>query len=110
MYGRMDPVLFGQAGLGIFEVLYQVALVLDATRRKNIVQIAGVCLDNASMLVFVAIVLPDLRATNRLVDRPGQRRRWHHLMQAYESMAGVLASTTLLMAVVAWLGFREFEW
>lgn len=102
--------VYGQAGIGIFEVVYQVVLVLDAGRRKNIVQLVGVCLNNVSMLVLVPIALSGVNASiEALVTAEVLRRDWHHIY-AYKTTIGFLVSTSFLMMVVTWLGFREFEW
>lgn len=110
-FGQLAGAVLGQAGIGVFEMVYQVVLVVDAGRRKNIVQIVGVCLNNVAILALVAISLPgvsvglDLFLSNGTIRHGGQ-----HIVYVYRTIVGLLASTTFLMVVVTWLGSREFEW
>lgn len=103
--------VLGQTVIGIFEAFYQVVLVFDAGRRKNIVQIAGVCLNNVSMLALFAIFLSGVTDTIESVDI-GHTEQHHlrHIAYTYQAIVGVLALTTFLMVGVTWLGFKEFEW
>ena len=54
-----------QAVILMVEVLYQLFLALDAGRRKNIVQIVGICLNNVSMLIMVALAYLNLESPLR---------------------------------------------
>ena len=95
--GWTKSVDIGRACVVIFELLYQVFLIVDAGRRKNIVQIIGVVVNNVSMLVFFVTIV-------EVVNGISFRGRFSTPFML------ILTLSTILMALGTWLGFREFEW
>ena len=110
-----SDALVSQASVIIFEAIYQILLVLDAGRRKNIVQIVGACMNNISMLAFVAISFGGIRLALVEIHAGAYEleSKFHRIIPAYIGVIGLLACVacgTFLMVLVTWLGFREFEW
>lgn len=109
-------VVVGQASVIIFELVYQIFLVLDAGRRKNIIQITGACLNNLSMLLLVAIAFVDTKTglnSILLLKKATGPTAWaavHRVTAVYTAVIAVLALSTSCLIVAAGLGFREFEW
>ena len=99
-----DPASGGiQATILLVEVLYQLFLTLDAGRRKNMVQIIGICLNNVSMLLMVALTyLTLVKASGDPIEEEAVRE--------YMALIALLGTCSLIMLTAAWLGFREFEW
>lgn len=100
-----DPYVGGMpAFILLVEVLYQLFLIVDAGRRKNIVQVVGMCLNNVSMLIMAILAYLNLAKSVLVVF-------WNGAIAAeYLGLIATLGICSLILIMATWLGFREFEW
>jgi hypothetical protein len=84
------------------EALYQLFLALDAGRRKNIIQIIGICVNNSSMLIMVVLSYYNTKYWSYPVIEK--------INYEYLELLIAVGACTALLACAAWLGSREFEW
>jgi hypothetical protein len=102
------PFVGFQPALILFvEALYQLFLTLDAGRRKNIIQIIGICFNNAS--IFIAIVLSYDNIQLTWVKR-SHDPKIQTMIREFLAVSVTLGVCGVVLAIVSWLGFREFEW
>ena len=95
----------------LFELLYQVFLVLDAGRRKNVIEAFGVCVNNVSLFVFALItyyVNHDLFAQFWLEEF--EHHGWQNSRRLLMALPATLGIMTLIMTAVAWKLLNEFSW
>lgn len=91
------------AAIVTFELVYQVFLVLDAVRRKNIVQVQGVAVNNLSMIFFSALALS---AANEILFA-GEKRK---VQSPFVVVLATLSTTTLSICLVGWKLVGELSW
>jgi len=104
--------------LFIFGFVYEVALVWDALRLKNTIQVIGLCLYNLGLLIEAAIqflqlsdVVEYLGAQTPPADneRPAIEIDFKSQVHPYIiAMPAVIGLGTVLMMIIAWFLFREF--
>jgi hypothetical protein len=119
-YSSLGTFLFFTPELGVLpavvllvEILYQFFLTVDAGRRKNIVQIIGICFNNASILIMVVLAYYGTGSFFFAEVMPTFYSRHPNLQEINREFLAVAISIGVcgfLLALAAWRGFREFEW
>ena len=104
--------------LFIFGFCYEVALVWDALRLKNTIQVIGLCLYNIGLLIEAAIqflqlsdVVEYLGAQTPPAGNAGPAIEFDFKSQVHPyiiAMPAVIGLGTVLMVVIAWFLFKEF--
>jgi hypothetical protein len=99
--------------LFIFGFIYQLALVWDALRLKNTIQVIGLCLYNLGLLVYAAVqydqindAVTQLRAKEGQIE-PGFGQEVRPLLI---TVPCVLALGTAAFSFTAWKLYDEFAW
>ncbi|KAK3074065.1 hypothetical protein LTS18_014323 [Coniosporium uncinatum] len=96
----------------IFGFIYELALVYDALRLQNTIQVIGLCLYNLGILVYTAIQIDQIQdAVNSL----GRLTRiddafWDDVRPFLIAVPCVVALATAIMGFVAWKLYDEFAW
>ncbi|KAI5241125.1 hypothetical protein E4T47_08399 [Aureobasidium subglaciale] len=98
--------------LFIFGFIYQLALVWDALRLKNTIQVIGLCLYNLGLLVYAAVQYDQI---DRAVDVLNQNQEIEHgfghdVKPFLVAVPCVLALGTVAFSFVAWKLYDEFAW
>jgi len=103
--------------LFIFGFLYQLVLVYDALRAKNTIQVIGLCLYNAGMLIYSGVQIAQVKeAVDTLITPPdGDSPQiaediWDKLYWFLLACPCVIALGTILLSGVAWKLYHEFAW
>lgn len=103
--------------LFIFGFLYQLVLVYDALRAKNTIQVIGLCLYNAGMLIYSGVQMTQVKeAIDTLLYPPGGGQAqislniWDKIYWFLLACPCVIALGTILLSGVAWKLYREFAW
>ena len=103
-----------QACTVVFECLYQIFLSMDAARNKNIIQVVGVCLNNCSMTVLVAMVASnnanDLHWCKSVGWEYSLVENIEHVKNLLVGVATTVGCVTLCLSVCAWHLFSDFKW
>ena len=98
--------------LYIFAFLFQLLLVFDALRAKNTIQVIGLCMFNAALLLYAAIQLTQIRdavgvlAVAKKIE-PGV---WSAVKPYLVAVPCIIALGLVLMSVAAWKLYDEFAW
>jgi len=96
----------------IFGFIYELALVYDALRLKNTIQVIGLCLYNLGILVYTAIQIDQIQdAVNSLwrLTRIDDAF-WDDVRPFLIAVPCVVALATAIMGFVAWKLYDEFAW
>ncbi|KAK5000808.1 hypothetical protein LTR66_000394 [Elasticomyces elasticus] len=103
--------------LFIFGFLYQIVLVYDALRLKNTIQVIGLCIYNAGLLVYAAVQISQIHdAVVKLLNPPDGAPRgidkdvWPVLWPFLVALPCVIALGSVLLGYVAWKLYDEFAW
>lgn len=98
--------------LFIFGFFYQLVLVWDALRMKNTIQVIGICIYNAGMLLYAAVEMNQVNtAIQELVMRGDiESDTWTNLRPFLIAGPCVIALGTVLQGLVAWKLYDEFAW
>lgn len=98
--------------LYIFAFLFQLLLVFDALRAKNTIQVIGLCMFNAALLLYAAIQLTQIR--DAVDSLAGQRKIqdgvWIAVKPYLVAVPCIIALGLTLMSVAAWKLYDEFAW
>jgi len=99
--------------LFIFGFLYELVLVWDALRLKNTIQIIGICIYNAGMLIYASVEMTQVDdALKGLASIPDavDPNTWHALRPWLVAAPCVIALGTVLLSYIAWKLYDEFAW
>ncbi|RPB04481.1 hypothetical protein L873DRAFT_1666982 [Choiromyces venosus 120613-1] len=106
--------------LFIFAHLFLVVLCYDALRLKNTIQVIGICIFNAAMLVYAAIQMDQIHDANTFLknlgagDDPNRAgigmNIWPVIRPSLIAIPCVIALSTVLMCVICWKLYDEFAW
>jgi len=98
--------------LFIFGFLYEVALVWDALRLKNTIQVIGICIYNLGMLTYAAAEMNQLDdAVTTLLGLGDIEPNTHANLRPFLIAAPcVIALCTILQSFIAWKLYDEFAW
>jgi len=113
------PCYFAVFGLGM---IFHVVLSVDALRLRNIIQIIGLCIFQASLIIYGAIQVQETKSG--LVTSPGANcsdpnnygtcsgpgSLWHSVEPFQIVIPAVLASTWIILLYFAWHLYVEFGW
>ncbi|KAG8918608.1 hypothetical protein FRC01_001760 [Tulasnella sp. 417] len=114
---RTIPCYFALFALG---ELFEIAIALDALRLRNIIQLIGVCLFHAGMIVFSALQVPQTRTA--LVKAPGADCAFDYAhcsgpgslfnrVEPFLIVSPVLLAVSLVVLVwFTWQLYHEFGW
>ncbi|KAI9656537.1 MAG: hypothetical protein M1821_004744 [Bathelium mastoideum] len=91
--------------LFIFGFLYQIALVYDALRLQNTIQVIGLCIYDVAMLVYAAVQVGQI---NDAVDV--DQNLWMDVKPYLIAAPCVLGLGTVIMSFIAWKLYDEFAW
>ena len=107
--------------LFIFGFLYQLVLVYDSIRLKNTIQVIGLCMYNAGMLIYASIQYDQIeKAVNGLFDvvdggtdvhyiTPGDPV-WIVIRPFLLAVPCIIAFFTVVMSFISWKLYDEFAW
>lgn len=100
--------------LFIFGFLYQLVLVYDSLRLKNTIQVIGLCMYNAGMLIYAAIQYDQINKAVRQLNlvqylEPGSTV-WQDIRPFLIVVPCIIAFFTVVMAFIAWKLYDEFAW
>ncbi|TKA82011.1 hypothetical protein B0A55_01729 [Friedmanniomyces simplex] len=99
--------------LFIFGFLYELVLVWDALRLKNTIQIIGICIYNAGMLIYASVEMTQvddaLKGLSSIPDAVDPNT-WHDLRPWLIAAPCVIALCTVLLSFIAWKLYDEFAW
>lgn len=98
--------------LFIFGFIYQLALVWDALRLKNTIQVIGLCLYNLGLLIYATVQYDQI---DRAVDVLNQNAEispgfGQDVKPFLIAVPCVLALGTIAFSFVAWKLYDEFAW
>ncbi|KAG8984094.1 hypothetical protein FRB90_005573, partial [Tulasnella sp. 427] len=114
---RTIPCYFALFALG---ELFEIVIALDALRLRNIIQLIGVCMFHAGMIVFSALQIPQTKTA--LVTRPGSDCSTNYVncsgpgslfnrVEPFLIVSPVLLAVSLLVLVwFTWQLYHEFGW
>lgn len=98
--------------LYIFAFLFQLLLVFDALRAKNTIQVIGLCMFNAALLLYAGIQLTQIQDA---IDSLEKQRMinvgvWSSVKPYLIAVPCIIALGFFLMSVAAWKLYDEFAW
>lgn len=99
-------------GLYIFALLYELGLSYDALRRKNIIQLAGLCICNLGLLAYGFLQMEEI---NRTISNFAKDKDFSdHLQDLYRVeiilVPVILGVGTVCMTFFTWKLRAEFSW
>lgn len=98
--------------LYIFAFLFQLLLVFDALRAKNTIQVIGLCMFNAALLLYAAIQYSQIRdaVVNLASSRKIEDGVWIAVRPYLIAVPCIIALGLAWMSVAAWKLYDEFAW
>lgn len=102
--------------LFIFGFLYQLVLVYDSLRLKNTIQVIGLCIYNAGMLIYGSIQYDQIRTAieqldyNRWLKDEERIEIWPDLKPYLIAVPCIIGLFTVVISVIAWKLYDEFAW
>jgi hypothetical protein len=103
--------------LFIFGFLYELAVVWDALRMKNTIQVIGVCFANLALVVYTAIQVDQLSLALMdfeiygALEVPGSRAAtWAKIRPYLIAIPAIISLTTVCMIFITWKLYQEFAW
>lgn len=96
--------------LYIFAFLFQLLLVFDALRAKNTIQVIGLCMFNAALLLYAAIQYTQIRDAVGSLASDIKDGVWIALKPYLVAVPCIIALGLALMSVAAWKLYDEFAW
>ena len=108
-YSRAIPT---SVTLYIFGFLIQLALVFDALRLKNTIQVIGLCIFNIALLVYASVQMTQIHdAVFALHDQKQiNTHAWEVSRPYLTAVPCIIALGFVLMSVIAWKLYDEFAW
>lgn len=96
----------------MFGYLYQLALVYDALRLKNTIQVIGLVLYNVGILIYAAIQLDQIRDAVNTLDEQHFLvvHFWPQVKPMLVALPILMAVGTFAFAFIAWKLYDEFAW
>lgn len=96
--------------LFIFFFIYQLALVVDALRLKNTIQIIGLVILNLASMLYAAIQRDQIRDAFNPIDGWAAEDFLDTTSPFLVAVPCVIAAATMLLGFVAWKLYNEFAW
>lgn len=98
-------------GLYIFALLYELALSYDALRRKNTIQLIGLCICNQGLFAFGILQMREIKDTIATLADQDLSDRLQDLYRIELILVPVFLGTgTLCMSFFTWKLRGEFSW
>lgn len=98
-------------GLYIFALLYELALSYDALRRRNTIQLIGLCICNQGLFAYGILQMKELRDTISNLTDKNLSDRLQDMYQVELIIVPVLLGTgTMCMSFFTWKLRAEFSW
>ncbi|GAB7364657.1 hypothetical protein MBLNU230_g5459t1 [Neophaeotheca triangularis] len=101
--------------LFIFGFLYMLWLVWDALKKRNTIQVMGLCLYDLGLLIYSAVqidqvreAVAQLRDDGHLVE--GEEDLWAQLRPFLYAEPCVIGLGMVLLSITAWKLYDEFAW
>jgi len=91
--------------LFIFGFLYEIALTYDALRLKNTIQVIGLCMYNAGMLIYSSIQVDQINKAIQELEVTGQVKNgeiWPEIQPYLVAAPCIIAFFTCVMSAIAW--------
>lgn len=106
--------------LFIFGHIFLVVLCYDALRLKNTIQVIGICIFNAALLIYAAIQMDQIHDANNFLKKleigpdPNtngiKKNIWPVIQPSLIAIPCIIALSTVLMCVICWKLYDEFAW
>lgn len=98
--------------LFIFGFIYQLALVWDALRLKNTIQVIGLCLYNLGLLIYATVQYDQIDRAVQVLNQAAEIEPsfGHNVKPFLIAVPCVLALGTIAFSFVAWKLYDEFAW
>lgn len=98
--------------LYIFGFIYQLVLVYDALRLKNTIQIIGLCMYNAGLLIYGTVQIEQIQEAVDILasDNDIDQKIWSDSRPYLIAIPCVIALGTVLLSGIAWKLYDEFAW
>ena len=103
--------------LFIFGFLYECVVVWDALRKKNTIQIIGVCVANLMILVYTTTQVDQIKGAIHILGaynalKPGMTadQVWDDVKPFLVAGPVVNAVATIIMGFIAWKLYQVFAW
>ncbi|KAI6783342.1 uncharacterized protein J7T54_004369 [Emericellopsis cladophorae] len=103
--------------LFIFGFLYELIIVWDALRKKNTIQVIGVCFANLALVVYTAIQVDQLDIAldvlvkyNSLEAGRSKPNIWADINGYLIAIPAIIAVVTCIMVFLTWKLYQEFAW
>ncbi|KAK9466463.1 hypothetical protein V1512DRAFT_169266 [Lipomyces arxii] len=105
--------------LFIFSQVYQLVLTVDALRLKNTIQVTGLCLFNAAMLVYAGIQYEQIKQAShelsnlRLVTGEGyvlDGSAWGDIEGFLIAIISIIGVGSFVMGYICFQLYKEFGW
>lgn len=98
-------------GLYIFALLYELALSYDALRRRNTIQLVGLCICNQGLFAFGILQMREIKDTIATLADQSLSDRLQDLYKIELILVPVFLGTgTLCMSFFTWKLRAEFSW
>ena len=98
-------------GLYIFALLYELALSYDALRRRNTIQLVGLCICNQGLFAFGILQMREIKDTIATLANKDLSDRLQDLYKIELILVPVLLGVgTLCMSFFTWKLRGEFSW
>lgn len=99
-------------GLYIFALLYELGLSYDALRRKNTIQLIGLCICNLGLLAYGFLQMQEIKDTisNFVTDKDLSNRLQKSLNIEIILVPVILGIGTVCMTFFTWKLRAEFSW
>jgi len=105
--------------LFIFGFLYQLVLVYDSLRLKNTIQVIGLCMYNAGMLIYASIQYDQIHKVINALSSPTDTSPaqlipgsdvWADIQPYLVAVPCIIAVFTVILSGIAWKLYDEFAW
>ncbi|KAK3985371.1 hypothetical protein QBC44DRAFT_157314 [Cladorrhinum sp. PSN332] len=103
--------------LFIFGFLYVLVLAWDALRRKNTIQIIGLCLANLALFIYTILQIEQIRVSLNTLEReqvikhdPKHGEIWQRSKPFLIAVPAIVGVITFAMTGIAYQLYREFAW
>lgn len=103
--------------LFIFGFLYELIVVWDALRKKNTIQIIGVCFANLALVIYTGLQVDQIQLAlgvlwhyNSLIDGFTYDIVWEAIRSYLIAIPAVIALVTCCMVFLTWKLYQEFAW
>ncbi|KAL6862941.1 hypothetical protein ACO1O0_003184 [Amphichorda felina] len=103
--------------LFIFGFLYELVVVWDALRKKNTIQIIGVCFANLALVVYTGIQVDQITEALDLLEeynslKPGLTidMVWADIQPYLIAIPAIIGLVTVILGFIAWKLYQDFAW